>query len=30
VNIKQCFTTRDVGEAIAAFREKRRPHFTGE
>jgi 2-(1,2-epoxy-1,2-dihydrophenyl)acetyl-CoA isomerase len=30
VNIKQCFTTRDVSEAIAAFREKRRPHFTGE
>jgi len=30
VSIKQCFTTRDVAEAIAAFREKRRPHFTGE
>jgi 2-(1,2-epoxy-1,2-dihydrophenyl)acetyl-CoA isomerase len=30
VSIKQCFATRDVSEAIAAFREKRRPHFTGE
>ena len=30
VSIKQCFTTRDVAEAIAAFREKRHPHFTGE
>jgi len=30
VSIKQCFATRDVAEAIAAFREKRRPHFTGE
>lgn len=29
VYIKQCFGTRDVGEAIAAFREKRRPTFTG-
>jgi 2-(1,2-epoxy-1,2-dihydrophenyl)acetyl-CoA isomerase len=29
VFIKQCFSTRDVQEAIAAFREKRRPTFTG-
>ena len=29
VYIKQCFTTGDVGEAIAAFREKRRPTFRG-
>jgi len=29
VYIKQCFTTSDVGEAIAAFREKRQPTFRG-
>ncbi|HEU4720380.1 MAG TPA: enoyl-CoA hydratase-related protein, partial [Gemmatimonadaceae bacterium] len=29
VYIKQCFTTGDVGEAIAAFREKRQPTFRG-
>ncbi|MEO8563616.1 MAG: enoyl-CoA hydratase-related protein [bacterium] len=29
VYIKQCFGTRDVGEAIAAFREKRKPTFDG-
>src|SRR5687768_5907961 len=29
VYIKQCFTTDDVREAIAAFREKRQPSFRG-
>ena len=29
VYIKQCFTTNDVREAIAAFREKRQPDFRG-
>ena len=28
--ITQCFSTRDVSEAITAFREKRKPVFTGE
>lgn len=28
-HIKTCFATRDVQEAIAAFREKRRPAFAG-
>jgi 2-(1,2-epoxy-1,2-dihydrophenyl)acetyl-CoA isomerase len=28
-HIKTCFATRDVAEALAAFREKRAPRFTG-
>jgi len=28
--IRTCFGTRDVAEALAAFNEKRPPHFTGE
>ena len=28
-HIKTCFGTRDVAEAMAAFREKRRPTFAG-
>jgi 2-(1,2-epoxy-1,2-dihydrophenyl)acetyl-CoA isomerase len=28
--IKQCFATQDVGEAIAAFRDKRAPTFRGK
>jgi 2-(1,2-epoxy-1,2-dihydrophenyl)acetyl-CoA isomerase len=30
VHIKYCFTTSDVGEAMTAFREKRRPTFRGD
>jgi 2-(1,2-epoxy-1,2-dihydrophenyl)acetyl-CoA isomerase len=29
VNIKTCFATADVGEAMTAFREKRQPRFQG-
>jgi 2-(1,2-epoxy-1,2-dihydrophenyl)acetyl-CoA isomerase len=29
VHIKTCFATADVGEAMAAFREKRQPRFEG-
>jgi 2-(1,2-epoxy-1,2-dihydrophenyl)acetyl-CoA isomerase len=29
-HIKTCFATRDVAEALTAFREKREPRFTGE
>jgi 2-(1,2-epoxy-1,2-dihydrophenyl)acetyl-CoA isomerase len=29
VHIKYCFTTRDVAEAMTAFREKRSPRFEG-
>ena len=28
-NIKACFATKDVGEAMLAFREKRQPVFQG-
>jgi 2-(1,2-epoxy-1,2-dihydrophenyl)acetyl-CoA isomerase len=29
-SIRTCFATQDVGEALAAFNEKRPPRFTGE